>query len=492
MKIGWLLFVVSLIALLSFPACEQQTFDTSSTSNLSFSRDTIRFDTVFTSIGSATRSVKVYNSSDDWIRISDITLGNGSSDRFRINVDGISGTSFQDVEVPPNDSIWVFAEVTVDPDQPLSISPFVISEKIYFNTNGNAQSVDLEAWGQNANYIPNNTNDGAFALLTCDLQELTFDDPKPYVVYGILVIDSCELVLPAGTEVYVHGGLINSPTNGQYNDGQIIFLNKGSLRSEGTVDDPVIFQGDRLESAFDNIDGQWTGIRFLEGSAKNKIEHTIIKNSILGIQADSAAVVDLKNTQIFNTTGVGINASHATITAENCLIFDNYGGGVRLGYGGNYNFKYCTIGSYGIQAPSLEMNNILCLDQFCSEFRQNALSAKFTNCIIAGSSDDEMTFLDVEQGGDPLQFDYLFENCIIKVDELTMEAAFDDFDDRCTGCVRMNNADPLFVSVDSLNYRLANMSIAIGQAQPISDISVDLANNMRDASNPDIGCYEFQ
>jgi len=388
--------------------------------------------------------------------------------------------------------MWVFAEVTVDPDLPISESPFVISEKIYFNTNGNAQSVDLEAWGQNANYVPNNSNDGAFALLTCDLQDFRFDDPKPYVIYGILIIDSCELVLPAGTEVYVHGGLINSPTNGQYNDGQLIFLNKGSLRSEGTIDNPVVFQGDRLESVFNDIDGQWTGIRFLEGSINNSLEHTIIKNSILGIQADSAAVVNLKSTQISNTSGAGISASHATIAAENCLFFDNYGGGINLGYGGNYDFKYCSIGSYGIQAPALEMSNIKCLDQFCTSFRQNALVAKFTNCIIAGSSDDEMTFLDIEAGNDPTQFDYQFENCVIKVDELREEAAFDDFDARCIDCIEMSNADPLFVSVDSLNYRLAAMSIAIEQAQPIPGLLVDLANNLRDGSNPDIGCYEFQ
>lgn len=492
MKLSWLIFAGGLIALLLLQSCEKQTFDTSSTSKLSFSRDTIRFDTVFTSIGSATRSVKVYNNADQWIRISEINLGNGGSDRFRINVDGISGSSFQDIEIPPNDSIWVFAEVTVDPDQPVSESPFVISEKIFFNTNGNAQSVDLEAWGQNANYVPNNSNDGAFALLTCDLQSFAFDDPKPYVIYGVLIIDSCELVLPAGTEVYVHGGLINDPVNGLYNDGQIIFLNKGSLRSEGTLDQPVVLQGDRLESVFGDIDGQWTGIRFLDGSANNVIDHTIIKNSILGIQADSATVVDLKQTQIFNTTGAGITAAHATITAENCLLFDNYGGGLKLGYGGNYEFKYCSIGSYGIQAPALEMTNIRCLDQFCSEYRQNPLTASFTNCIIAGSSDDEMTFLDIENGADPAQFDYQFENCIVKVDELPLEDAFDDFDARCMGCIRMENADPLFTNIDSLNYRLVDMSIAIGQAQPIPGISVDLANNLRDASNPDIGCYEFQ
>lgn len=490
MKFSWILLLSCFVVLVAFQACQEQTFDTNSSSKLSFSKDTIRFDTVFTSIGSATRSLKIYNNSSHWISISDITLAN--ADKFRINVDGISGTSFSDIDIPPMDSIWLFAEVTVDPDQPVSESPFVISEQVNFTTNGNAQSITLEAWGQNANYIPNNSNNGSFALLTCDLQDFTFDDPKPYVVYGILIIDSCELVLPAGTQVYVHGGLVNDPVNGQFNDGQIIFLSQGSMRSEGTVDRPVIFQGDRLEKEFSDIDGQWTGIRFLEGSSGNQIDHTIIKNSILGIQADSAATVVLRNSQISNTTSVGILASHANVTAENCLIYDNYGGGIRLGYGGNYDFKYCTIGSYGIQANALEMNNVLCLDQFCSSFRQNALSATFTNCIIAGSSDDEMSFIDVEGGNEPMMFDYQFNDCIVKVDELPMDMAFDDFDDRCIGCIQMSNTDSLFVSVDTANYRLLQTSIAQDLGQPISGITVDIEENLRNANTPDIGCYEHQ
>ena len=492
MKFNWVFTVVCIGLFVVLQSCEEQVFDTSSSTALTFSRDTIRFDTVFTSIGSATRSVKVYNSSDDWIRIGDITLGNGSSSKFRINVDGISGLTFNDVDIPPNDSIYVFAEVTVDPDMPLTESPFVIEEQLFFNTNGNAQSLILEAWGQNANYIPNNSNAGNFALLTCDLQQVEFDDPKPYVIYGVLIVDSCQLVLPAGTEVYVHGGLINSDDLGQYNDGQLIFLNKGSLLSQGTANNPVILQGDRLESVFNDIDGQWTGIRFLEGSKNNSLQHTIIKNSILGVYADSATTLSLKNSQIYNTTNAGILASHASIEAENCLLYNNYGGGINLGYGGNYEFNYCTIGSYGIQAPALKMNNLLCMDQFCSDYRVNGLSVRFSNCIIAGSAADELEFFDVEQGINPALFDYQFRNCVVKVDELPLEAPYSDFYDRCQNCIEMANTDPLFVSVDSTNYGLIEMSIAIEQGEPLLGITLDLLDQMRDPLTPDIGCYEFQ
>ncbi|MBT8221075.1 MAG: right-handed parallel beta-helix repeat-containing protein [Bacteroidia bacterium] len=475
-----------------FHSCEEQTFDISSSTKLSFSSDTLRFDTVFTTIGSATRSIKVYNSSDNWINISDITLGNGSVGRFRINVDGVSGNRFANIEIPPNDSIYIFCEVTVDPDQPLSESPFVINERIYFNTNGNDQSVLLEAWGQNANYLPNQFNAGGLALLTCDLQELIFDDPKPYVIYGVLLVDSCDIVIPAGTQVYVHGGLVNSQNFGSYNDGQFIFLKDASLKTEGTVDNPVIIQGDRLESVFSDVDGQWTGIRFLDGSDENELNHTIIKNSILGIFADSATTVTLKNIQIFNTSNAGILASHATVTAENCLIYNNYGGGIQLNYGGSYEFSYCTIASYGINAPTLTMNNILCLDAFCSVYRTNALEASFTNCIFAGSSEDEFDFFDIESGNDPGLFDYQFNHSIVKVDELITQEGFTDFFDHCTECVVQMIGDPLFIGIDSSNYRLDTMSIALDRGIPIPGIMTDLINQTRDSENPDIGCYEFQ
>lgn len=484
--------IITSITLIGLSSCEKIQFDTSPSTQLAFSRDTITFDTVFTSIGSATRSVKVFNDSDDWISISSISLSNPTLQNFRINVDGISARSFTDVEIPPNDSIWVFAEVTVDPDQPLSDSPFVLSESILFNTNGNEQTVLLEAWGQNANYIPNNTNAGAFALLTCDLQTVTWDDPKPYVIYGILIVDSCELVLPAGTEVFVHGGLVNSPTLGTFNDGQMLFLQDGSIRSEGTEEDPVIIQGDRLESEFEDVEGQWTGIRLLDGSTNNFFSHTTIKNSILGVFADSATTVTLENAQIFNTAGAGILASHASVTATNCLFYNNYSGGVQIGYGGQYRFDHCTIANYGIQASAVSMNNVLCLDQFCQETRTNALDITWNNCIIAGSSPDEIEMFDITNGGDLSSFRYQFNDCVIRIDELDDDAPFDNFDDFCIGCIEMELSDSLFVNVDIDDYHLSELSIAENQGTPIPEVTSDLEGNTRDLNNPDIGCYERQ
>ena len=58
---------------------------------LSFSVDTLSFDTVFTTIGSATKEFMIYNRNDQPLLISEIMLASGEETGFRINVDGRKG-----------------------------------------------------------------------------------------------------------------------------------------------------------------------------------------------------------------------------------------------------------------------------------------------------------------------------------------------------------------------------------------------------------------
>nr|HMU05466.1 hypothetical protein [Saprospiraceae bacterium] len=170
---------------------------------VTFSEDTLRFDTVFTSLGSATRFIKVFNPKDQPILV-DVALKNQTNSYFRINADGIKGPTVNQLEINGRDSIYIFVEVTINPDLPTSISPFIIEDVIKVTANGNVSVAHLEAFGQNANYIPSSSGKGGGALLSCNLGLVTWNDPKPYVIYGILYIDSCTLVLPPGTRIYVH------------------------------------------------------------------------------------------------------------------------------------------------------------------------------------------------------------------------------------------------------------------------------------------------
>ncbi|MEO0778815.1 MAG: hypothetical protein AAF146_19765, partial [Bacteroidota bacterium] len=147
--------VALLLALLALLACNgEDDLITDSSAQLEFSRDTLTFDTVFTQLGSATRILKVYNPHSQPIRIDRIYVASGSQSKFRFNVDGESSNDVRDIEIRAQDSLYIFGEVTVDPDQDVSISPFVINDALQFETNGNEQTIVLEAWGQNANYFP--------------------------------------------------------------------------------------------------------------------------------------------------------------------------------------------------------------------------------------------------------------------------------------------------------------------------------------------------
>lgn len=482
----WFLYALLLFAII-YSCDKEEDYLLDSSAEISFSLDTLRFDTVFTEVGSATRYVKIYNDNDQPILLNSVRLPKGANSSFRINVDGTPANDVKEVEIAPNDSIYVFAEVTVDPDDPLSISPYVIEEFLEVELNGINRQVLLEAWGQNANYIPNRFSQGSGAIVSCDFDEVTFDDPKPYVIYGALLVDSCTLNIPAGTDIYIHGGIVRTGILGEnYNDGYIFVLPSGKLKIKGTPEDPVTIQGDRLEEDFQEVPGQWGGIYLSRTSRGNRIEHARIKNARFGIIADSASSLVLLNSTVANSISGGVIGVHSSITANNCLIYGNGGNAVQLEYGGNYDFRYCTLASYGVDNSALRLSNALCLDQLCTEARLNNLNVKFVNSIMYGSRKDEVEFFNLDEA----DFNYTFENCVVRVEDLIDDTP--DFYENCSPCIpEAGNTDILlFKDIEENDYQLDSLSIAEGFATPLSSVPLDLEGKMRDLSTPDAGCFE--
>jgi hypothetical protein len=386
----------------------------------------------------------------------------------------------------------VFFEVTVDPDQPVTVSPFVINEMVNFETNGNRQSVLLEAWGQNANYLPNRFSAGRQNLYSCNFNEWIWDDPKPYVLYGVLVIDSCTLIMPAGTRVYVHGGLGRNPDGAPYNDGVLYFFRHGRLLIEGTAEQPVVIQGDRLESEYANVPGQWGRIQLGPLSQGHVIDHAEIRNGIIGLLVDSLAELTLKNTQIYNTTSSSIAGYSSRIVAENCLFHSSGGNNVTFVLGGNYSFSYCTLANYGTSTESLSASNFTCLDGNipCNQPVAAPLNMTFRNSIIYGSSRDVIALNDGVGAQDPTFFRYRFLNCLVRVDELLDEGGHPDFFEFCNPCLNGDGSAVVFTDPDENDFHLDSLSVAIELAKPVININRDLEGNERDPDRPDAGCYE--
>ena len=445
---------------------------------LEFSADSVIFDTVFTSIGSVTKQLMIYNRADSRINISNISLGQSSNSAYRINVDGLSGSSFYDIEIAPNDSIYVFVRVTIDPlDQN---NPYVVEDDIYFLTNGNEQSVKLVSWGQDANYIVADTYiEGLppFKIVADSLETIHWTADRPYVIYGYAVIDSYgKLIIDEGTNIHFHDG------------GGLWAYAEGVLNVNGTVDNPVTFQGDRLEEYYKELPGQWDRIWLMENTSgeNHVIENAIIKNGFIGIQSESFInatlnKVVLHNVKIENMDGMGIYSVVFNIEASNLVVGNCGGYNVAIIGGGYHNFAQTSIGAYWNYSvrntPAFFINNYF-LDTLNKPLPVN-FNMNFDNSIIYGINSNEFE-TDLDGGADSL---YYFTNCIVKT---TMDITNTDY------YFDVINEDPLYLNPSINDYRIDTLSPAIGKAdKAIASIyPKDIINNSR-LPDPDIGAYQF-
>ena len=187
------LALISISILVLIYSCKKESFITSPDAQVSISADEIKFDTVFTTTGSITQSFKIFNENDQKLRLSSIKLIGGNSSYFKINADGFIGPEISNIEVEPNDSVYVFVSVSIN--QSAANVPFIIQDSIQINYNGTIQQVNLEAWGQNAHFYRDKK---------INADEIWNND-LPYVILGSLTVDANKkLTINKGCRIYVH------------------------------------------------------------------------------------------------------------------------------------------------------------------------------------------------------------------------------------------------------------------------------------------------
>lgn len=455
-----LLIIISVLCRFLF-SCEEEGFVDDPSAMLSFSTDTVMFDTVFTDFGSTTKRFTVKNPHNKKINIRTIKLAGGKDSDYRLNIDGTQTSCMSNVEINARDSLYIFAEVTIEPNN--ENNPLVVKDSVIFNTNGNTQDIKLVAWGQDVHLI----NDEV-------LKTQTWEADKPYLIYNSALVDTQHtLTIEPGTKIHFHA---NSRLNVA-----------GTLISDGTKEKPILFTSDRLEEDYSNIPGQWDGIWLMPGSSNNIINYTNIKNAITGIQVDTlgstaSPTLTLSNSKIEHMTYAGIYAQGSTIKAYNNVISDCGGYAVALTLGGSYEFYHTTIANYWTgstrSTPSLLLNNY-------NEEKQerNLKQARFNNCIIYGNNTYEIGFDSLSSGS----MNYKLEHCLIKTGE-----EFQSMDGHYENIIE--NKDPGFISIEDYNFRLDTLSPAIdtGDVQTGEIYPMDLLNNNRNADEaPDLGAYEY-
>tara|TARA_Y100000589_G_scaffold91630_1_gene86238 strand:+ start:6008 stop:7501 length:1494 start_codon:yes stop_codon:yes gene_type:complete len=464
--------------------------------SLSFSVDTLLFDTVFTTVGSATRYLKVYNNSNSDINLENVYLNGGETSPFRINVDGESGTVVNDILIRAKDSLYVFADVNINPNDGLN-SYFIEQDKIIFDYDNTNQNVDLTAWGIDAYFYPGISDhqsefqyvdsidfdgDGIFEYKFFNINTSSFwNNDKPHVIYGDLwVTNGATLNIGAGSNIYLH------------NNSNIIVTESSSLIMNGgqSNDQLITVQGDRLESYYQNIPGQWGKIWLTAGSINNKIEYTIIQNGTIGIQIDSTVnenpSLELKNTIINNMSGLGILAQDSHVIGENLLVTNCGQFGLALNFGGKYDFKHCTFANYystlSRQTPNIFLNNYY-EDINGTIQNRNLEQANFSNCIIYGDNENELL---LDNNNESL-FNYNFDHCLVKIDTTIYNPLNDPNFNQC-----LINSDPRFIDVDIWNFELDSISpaINIGSETTANLVPYDINGNYR-VLLPDLGCFEM-
>jgi len=343
------LFSVAILLLICFFSCKKEIEFSVKQATLHFSNDTILFDTVFTTVGSITHHLKVYNRNDFDVK-TNIKISGEDAEFYSINVDGISGFQAKNVEILAKDSIFIFVEVRIDQND--HNSPLITNANLEFNTGGEVQNIDLVAYGQDAYFHTANTFgeilDGEDTLRfwyhKLDCNE-TWNNDKPHVIYGYVIVDpSCQLIINAGTQVYLHknsGILVGNPFSE---------FAGGTIKVNGSLGNEVVFQGDRLDDWYDDSPGQWDRIWLMPGSIENEFNYTIIREGTIGIHADtvvnSSPTAIVNNSVIENMSAIGILGQGANLEVRNTIISSCGQYTVVCNLGGDYNFTHCTFVNY--------------------------------------------------------------------------------------------------------------------------------------------------
>lgn len=466
MKIVNLIFGVAILASLTLTNSSCKKKNLFGDGNLSFSHDTLVFDTVFTTIGSTTKYFKIYNPQNKALKISQVELMGGSSSKFKLNLDGLQGTSFSDLEIPSGDSLFCFVEVK------LSVNgqnlPVIVEDSVRFTTNGEDQYVKLAVWGQDMYYHYSNIGAGIL-----DTNEGTWANDKPHVIYNQAFVDSAKtLNIIGGTHIYLH-------------KGAILWNYKGTLNIDGDYNNKVTLQGDRLEASYKDVPGQYYGI-YLQEARPSFIDNVVIKNAIAGIHVDSRDAafnqntLTISNSEIFNAASYGLFLFNGPkVYGENVLVHSTGVHSLLVIQGADFTFNQCNFLGYGTgegTTPAVGIANYYTNSQGTTVAQ--IPNANFNNCVIYGSSGEHLAIDTIQTGG--LLLNFHFRNSVILKSNLG--------NPMFTSC---SNSNPLFIWPDGDNFRFTSNSSSLNNnGNQTYATPMDITGSYVRNNPPDIGVYE--
>lgn len=474
------ILLFSLVFTIGFSACNDEIFSSNPKYKLSFSTDTLTFDTVFTTLGSATSKIMIYNRNNVALKISNLGLAGGKNSSFRINVDGSlnANNQFNDIEIRAKDSMYIFVAVTVDPTS--SNSPIFIQDSLVFQTNGVFQNVKLQAYGQDMKILRNKYI----------LNDTTLTSEKPYLVYGYVAIDTAKtLTLNPGCKLYFHN-----------NANMIVY---GNLKANGTADNPIIMRGDRLDKIkfatpfpYNNVAGQWGGLYLLWKGGNHVMKHVNMNSGYVGIYFSNEdrnviPTLEISSCRIHNFLIYGLVVQNGNVQVSNTEISNTSSYSVYLN-GGKHSFIQSTIANYfnnsSVQPVSRDTKPALMIMNLN---RVAPMETVFRNCIISGSATNEFSLATRF----PDQYKGIFDHCYIrKPDSLALpqftDIRWSEKNDSVFKSTRYDYEKNIY-----FNFMPDSVSPARGLAEltVAEQFPIDLNGNNRLVGNkPDAGAYQWQ
>ena len=315
--------------LLIMVGCREYTISDDPSLRLTFSTDTLRFDTIFTNQGSATLQLMVYNRNASAIAIDRIWLD--STHIFEVNIDGEQDLSrIKQMTINGGDSAFVFVRTRMNKT---GVNSAVLTEdQLHFHLkSGATQAVCLEAYGQDVTRIRTKKV----------LNGYHFTSTLPYLIFDTLRIDG-DVTIDAGSTLYMHSGACICIT--------------GDVTAVGSLYQPIIIRGDRLDRLFDSVPyayagGSWNGI-YLQADKPQQYDlaYVDILSGNIGLYCWSSCTGSLPNLRmdgcrIHNHTLYGLVLIHVDALVTNTEI-SNCASYCVYCEGGKQDFIHTTIASY--------------------------------------------------------------------------------------------------------------------------------------------------
>lgn len=474
-----------LLLILGLVSCRQDILSDDPTMRLLFSHDTVLFDTVFTTMGTSTKRVMVYNPHTHALNIEQVQLRNGKS--FYINLDGENNIDqLCNITLRGGDSLFLFLRAHIDPLE--QNSPLLVEDDIAFLVNGNTQLIHLQAYGQNITKIRGKNGLKVY-------QHLSMTNERPYLLYDTIAVAG-NLTIEAGTTIYMHAGAM--------------IYAYGNVTATGTKDNPIIFRGDRTDMLFDSVpyrmaSGQWNGLYLIHAPENPTPTYTLdyvdILSGSIGLYAysehtDTASCpqMTLTNSRIHNHSIYGLVLQNINADVINCEISNCASYCVYLA-GGTHNFIHNTIAAYyGYPYTTINIhNNILAEDVaavYVNNLSKNTIKtiSSFTNCIITGGRDNNLVMATPL----PDYYEGKITNNYLRCDSLDDAfAANNVYASDSDTCV-FRNIYYLYKEYHYYDFQLDSLSPARGIADSITTLSYPIdRQGYRRKPNPDAGCYEY-